>query len=119
MMAVAELATAVQVGLNVVVLIVNNGMYGTIRAHQERNFPSRTIGTDLRNPDFPALAASFGAHGERVTTDAQFAPALERALAAGKPAVIDLQLNQEAISARASLSDLRSTTQAQGNSKHG
>ena len=64
-----ELATAVQYELPIVVLLVNNGMYATIRMHQERQFPGRVIGTDLDNPDFPALAQAYGAHGERVERD--------------------------------------------------
>ena len=78
-----ELATAVQYDLPVVVLVVDNGMYGTIRMHQERHFPGRVVGTDLVNPDFAAFARSFGAHGENVERTDEFAPALERALAAG------------------------------------
>ena len=80
-----ELATAVQYGLPIVVLLVNNGMYATIRMHQERQFPGRVIGTDLANPDFPALARAYGAHGERVERTADFEAAFERALASGKP----------------------------------
>ena len=76
-----ELATAVQYELPIVVLVVNNGMYGTIRMHQERHFPGRVVGTDLVNPDFAAYARAFGAHGETVEQTAQFAAALERALA--------------------------------------
>ena len=68
-----------------VVVIFDNGMYGTIRMHQERHYPGRVSGTDLRNPDFAALAQAFGAHGERVETTAEAGPAIERALAAGRP----------------------------------
>ena len=80
-----ELATAVQYDLPIVVLLVNNGMYATIRMHQERQFPGRVIGTDLENPDFPALARAYGAHGERVERTEDFEAAFERALASGKP----------------------------------
>ena len=80
-----ELATAFQYDLPFVVLLVNNGMYGTIRMHQERNYPGRVVGTELVNPDFAAYARAFGAHGETVTETAQFADAFERALAAGGP----------------------------------
>jgi acetolactate synthase-1/2/3 large subunit len=102
-----ELATAVQYGLAVIVLVINNGMYGTIRMHQEREYPERVIGTDLVNPDFAALARSFGAHGERVETTEQFAPAFERALASGRPALLELRLDPEAITPRMGLSRIR------------
>ena len=80
-----ELATAVQEGLAVVVLVVNNGIYGTIRMHQERRYPGRVVGTDLHNPDFAAYARAFGAHGALVQRTADFAPALEQALSCGGP----------------------------------
>ena len=93
-----ELATAVQHGANLVILICNNGMYGTIRMHQERRFPGRVVATDLLNPDFVALARSFGAYGEKVETTAGFADAFGRALAAGKPAVLELTVDPVQIS---------------------
>jgi acetolactate synthase-1/2/3 large subunit len=102
-----ELATAVQYGLNLIVLVINNSMYGTIRMHQEREYPERVIGTDLANPDFTALAHAYGAFGETVETTEQFAPAFERALKAGKPALLELRLDPEAITPRASLSQIR------------
>jgi acetolactate synthase I/II/III large subunit len=102
-----ELAAAVHYDLPIVVLVVNNGMYGTIRMHQELNYPGRVIGTDLVNPDFAAYARAFGAHGETVTETAQFAEALERALAAGRPALLELQIDPEAINPRTTLSKLR------------
>lgn len=102
-----ELATAVAYGLNVAVLVVNNGMYGTIRMHQERSYPGRTIGTDLSNPDFAAYARSFGAHGEVVERTADFAPAFERALTAGRPALLELRVDPEAITPRTTLSAIR------------
>ncbi|MGH6962106.1 MAG: thiamine pyrophosphate-dependent enzyme, partial [Dongiaceae bacterium] len=102
-----ELATAVQYGLAVIFLVINNGMYGTIRMHQEREYPGRTVATDLVNPDFAALARAYGAMGETVTTTAEFAPAFERALAAGKPALLELKLDPEAITPRMSLSQFR------------
>ena len=80
-----ELATAVQYGLRVIFVVVDNGMYGTIRMHQERNYPGRVSGTDLVNPDFAALARAYGAHGETVVATDEFAPAFERALASGRP----------------------------------
>ena len=82
-----ELATAVQYELPIVVLVVDNGMYGTIRMHQERQFPGRVVGTDLVNPDFAAYARAFGAHGETVERTDDFPAAFERALDAGVPAV--------------------------------
>lgn len=102
-----ELATAVQYGLAVVVLVVNNGMFGTIRMHQERLYPGRVAGTDLVNPDFADYAAAFGAHGEAVERTADFPPALERALAAGCPALVELRVDPEGISPRYTISELR------------
>ena len=102
-----ELATAVQHNANVVFLVINNGMYGTIRMHQEREYPARVSGTELRNPDFAALARAYGAHGETVTKTEEFAPAFERCLKAGKPALIEVKLDPEAITPRASLSEIR------------
>jgi acetolactate synthase-1/2/3 large subunit len=88
-----ELATAVQHQANLVVLVVDNGMYGTIRMHQERRFPGRVTATELRNPDFVALAQSFGAYGERVEATADFPDAFRRAAAAGRPAVLHLRID--------------------------
>jgi acetolactate synthase I/II/III large subunit len=102
-----ELATAVQYGLPVVVLVVDNGMYGTIRMHQERTFPGRVVGTDLVNPDFAAYAHAFGAYGENVTRTADFPAAFERALGSGRPAVLALRIDPEAISPRTTLTALR------------
>jgi acetolactate synthase I/II/III large subunit len=92
-----ELATAAQYGARLLVLIVNNGMYGTIRMHQERHFPGRVSGTDLPSPDFVGLAQSFGAYAERVETTEAFAPALERALAARGSAVLELRVDPNQI----------------------
>jgi acetolactate synthase I/II/III large subunit len=102
-----ELATAVQYELPIVVLVVNNGMYGTIRMHQERHYPGRVVGTDLVNPDFAAYARAFGAFGATVTETAQFAGALEDALGAGIPALIELRTDPEAINPRTTLSKVR------------
>jgi len=107
-----ELATAVQYGLPIVVVVVDNGMYGTIRMHQEREHPGRTSGTDLKNPDFVALARAYGAFGARVETTEGFAPAFEEALASGGPALLHLILDPEAITPRTSLSEIRRTAQA-------
>jgi acetolactate synthase-1/2/3 large subunit len=106
-----ELATAVQYGLPIVVLVVDNGMYGTIRMHQERLFPGRVVGTDLVNPDFAAYARAFGAHGENVERTADFPGALERALESGLPAVVSLRIDPEAISPRATLSGVRAAAE--------
>ena len=102
-----ELATAVQYDANVIFLVINNGMYGTIRMHQEREYPARVYGTALNNPDFAALARAYGAHGEIVETTEQFAPAFERAMAANKPALIEVMLDPEAITTRTTLSAIR------------
>jgi acetolactate synthase-1/2/3 large subunit len=102
-----ELATAVQYDLPIVLLLVNNGMYATIRMHQERQFPGRVIGTDLENPDFVALAEAYGAFGERVERTEDFEAAFERALASGKPALLELPVDPERISPRIRLSDLQ------------
>ena len=102
-----EFATAVQYDLPIVVLLVNNGMYATIRMHQERQFPGRVIGTELENPDFAALAQAYGGYGERVERTEDFEAAFERALASGKPALLELPVDPERISPRVRLSELR------------
>jgi acetolactate synthase-1/2/3 large subunit len=93
MMASPDFATAVHHRLRMVMLVANNAMYGSIRMHQERHFPGRPIGTALTNPDFVALARSYGAHGERVERDGDFPAALQRALKVDGPAVIELRLD--------------------------
>lgn len=103
-----ELATAVQYGLNVLVIVVNNGMYGSIRMHQERQYPGNVWGTALTNPDFAALARSYGAHGETVVRTADFPAALARARDASKPAVIELRVSAEALSPKLTITALRS-----------
>lgn len=102
-----ELATAVQYGLNIIVIVVNNASLGTIRMHQENHYPARVSATDLVNPDFAALARAYGAHGEVVEDHADFADAFERAQAAGKPALLELRIDTEAITPSATLSGLR------------
>lgn len=102
-----EFATAVQYELPIIVLVIDNGMYGTIRMHQEREYPTRVSGTQLRNPDFAAYARAFGGHGETVRNTAEFAPALERALASGKPSILHLFLDPEAITPSRTLTDIR------------
>jgi acetolactate synthase-1/2/3 large subunit len=102
-----ELSTALHYGVAPVILVFNNGMYGTIRMHQERTYPGRIIATRLVNPDFAALARAYGAHGETVERTEQFAPAFERSLASGKAAVIELITDPEIISTRTTLSAIR------------
>jgi acetolactate synthase-1/2/3 large subunit len=105
-----ELAAAAQEGAPIVVLLVNNGMYATIRMHQERQFPGRVTGTDLVNPDFVALAEAYGAYAEPVERSEDFAGAFERALAADRPALLELRVDPEAITPRATLSAIRAGT---------
>ncbi len=107
-----EFATAMQYGAPIIVLVVNNGMYGTIRMHQEREYPGRVSGTELANPDFAAYARAFGGHGETVERTADFAPAFQRAVASGKPAVLELRIDPEAITPSATLSGLRAAALA-------
>ena len=89
-MTIQELGTAAQANAQPIVLVVNNGMYGTIRMHQEREYPSRVSGTDITNPDFVAVANAYGFHGERVERTEDFAAAFERAAASSTGAVIEL-----------------------------
>ncbi|WP_366654932.1 thiamine pyrophosphate-binding protein [Fodinicurvata sp. EGI_FJ10296] len=107
MMTIQELATAVQYGASLTVIIVNNGMFGTIRMHQEREYPTRVSGTALVNPDFVALARSFGARAERVTRTDMFADALARVRDGDGVGLIELVTDQETISPRATISGLR------------
>jgi acetolactate synthase-1/2/3 large subunit len=102
-----EIGTAVQHGGKPIVLLFNNRMYGTIRMHQERDFPERVVGTDLVNPDFVAMARAFGCHAERVEKTADFMPAFERAVQSGKAAVIELMTDPEQISTRTTVAALR------------
>ncbi len=102
-----EISTALQHGASVVVIVANNGRYGTIRMHQERTYPGRVSGTDLRNPDFAALARAHGGHGETVVRTADFPAAFERSLASGTAAVIELRLDAEALATGFSLSEAR------------
>lgn len=106
-----ELGTAVQFDLPVLIVVVNNGMFGTIRMHQERHFPGRVVGTDIVNPDFAAYAQAFGAHGETVTRTHDFPEALERALASGLPAVVELRVDPEGITPRQTISEIREAAQ--------
>ncbi len=107
-MTMQEFGTACQDRANIIVLAIDNGMYGTIRMHQERTYPGRPSATRLVNPDFAALAKTYGAYGETVETTDQFGPAFERARASGQPAILHLKLDPEAITPAASLSQIRS-----------
>jgi acetolactate synthase I/II/III large subunit len=107
MMSSMELATAARYNACVVFLVFNNSMFGTIRMHQERNYPARVSGTDLTNPDFVAFAESFGLHAARVDNTENFPAALDAALNAGKPALIEITIDPEAIGPTATLSGLR------------
>lgn len=102
-----EFATAVQENLPIIVVVVNNGIYGTIRMHQEREYPGRVSGTSINNPDFAALARAYGGHGETVEKTEEFAGAFERAQASGKPALIEIKLDPEAITPAKTLTDIR------------
>ncbi len=102
-----EFATAVQEDAAVIVIVVDNGMYGTIRAHQERAYPGRVSATALRNPDFAALAKAYGGHGETVERTDDFAAAFARAAASGLPAILHVKSDPEAISPTATISGLR------------
>ncbi|HEY0396437.1 MAG TPA: thiamine pyrophosphate-binding protein [Candidatus Elarobacter sp.] len=103
----SELATAAQYGANVLTLVFNNAMYGTIRMHQERAYPGRVVATGLANPDFVAYARAFGAHAALVERTEDFPAAFEAALAAGKPALIELRTDPELITPRTTLSEIR------------
>jgi acetolactate synthase-1/2/3 large subunit len=102
-----EFATAVRYNLPIITLVINNGIYGTIRMHQERDYPGRVSGTGLTNPDFAAYARAFGGHGETVEKTSDFAEAYLRARASGKPAIIEVKLDPEAITPTRTLSQIR------------
>lgn len=110
-MTMQEFGTACQDGANIIVLVIDNGMYGTIRMHQERTYPGRPSATKLVNPDFAAMAKCYGAFGETVETTDEFGPAYERARASGKPAILHLKLDPEAITPAASLSQIRAAAE--------
>jgi acetolactate synthase I/II/III large subunit len=102
-----EIATAFHHGVAPIVLVFNNHMYGTIRMHQERAYPGRVSGTTLTNPDFAKVIEAFGGHGEVVSETAAFTLAFRRAVESGRPAVIELAMNPEQITTRATIADLR------------
>ncbi|WP_422384987.1 thiamine pyrophosphate-binding protein [Roseibium album] len=111
-MTMQEFGTACQEGANIIVLAIDNGMYGTIRMHQERTYPGRPSATKLVNPDFAALARTYGAFGATVETAEDFGPAYAAARASGMPAILHMKLDPEAITPAASLSQIRAAAQA-------
>ena len=104
-----ELATAIQYDVAIVMIVIDNALYGTIRMHQERDFPDRVVATDIVGPDFVAFARAFGGYGERVETTDQFALAFERAVASGKPSLLHVIFDPEASTASKTLSEIRGT----------
>ena len=110
-----EFMTAVQYDLAVIVIIMDNGTYGTIRMHQEREYPTRVIGTDLRNPDFAAYARAFGGFGATVEKTAEFAKAFEDAQKSGKPSIIHVKVATDALTPGASLETIRARALANPN----
>ncbi|MTI43326.1 acetolactate synthase-1/2/3 large subunit [Roseibium hamelinense] len=111
-MTMQEFGTACQEQAAIIVLVIDNGMYGTIRMHQEKHYPGRSSATTLVNPDFAALAKAYGAHAETVERTDAFGPAFERALASGKPALLHLKIDSEAITPMASLAQIRKAAEA-------
>jgi acetolactate synthase I/II/III large subunit len=109
-----EFATAVQYDLPMVIVVCDNGMYGTIRMHQEREYPGRVSGTGLKNPDFAAYARAFGGHGETVRRTEEFAAAFKRCEASGKPSIIHCFVDSEAITPGKTLSEFRAEAVAKG-----
>ena len=107
MMTASELATAIQHGAKQIICVVNNGMYGTIRMHQEKHYPGRIVATELHNPDFAAMAKSFGGFGITISKTADFAPALAQAMASNKLALIELKTDAEIITNRTTISAIR------------
>ena len=102
-----EIATAFHEGAAPILLVFNNGMYGTIRMYQERTYPGRVSGTGLTNPDFAKFIEAFGGHGEVVAETEAFRPAFERAVASGRPALIELRMNPDQITSRTTITQLR------------
>jgi acetolactate synthase-1/2/3 large subunit len=102
-----ELATAVQHGGKSIVVLLNNGMYGTIRMHQEREYPEHVSGSSLSNPDFAALARAYGYAGVRITHTDEFEPELLKALARPEGTLIEIMLDPEVITTRATLESIR------------
>ena len=105
-----ELATAIQYGANIIIIVVNNGIYATIRMHQERDYPGRVVGTDMVNPDFCALARAYGAHAELVTSTKKFAPAFKRARSVNSPALIEIRMDADILTPTTTIESLRNKT---------
>lgn len=112
-----EMSTAVQYGANVITIVTNNNIYGTIRVHQEREHPRRVVGTELRNPDFTQLGRTLGCHGETVARTNEFDPVLNRAIQSGKPAIIELRTDPELVTTRTTLTALREAVLARATHK--
>jgi acetolactate synthase-1/2/3 large subunit len=110
-----ELATAVQYGFAIVFVVIDNGMYGTIRMHQERMYPARVSGTSLVNPDFAALARAYGALGETIVRTTEFMPAFERALEAKETTLLHVRIDPQALTMNATLDELRAMGNARAN----
>jgi acetolactate synthase-1/2/3 large subunit len=106
-MSMQEFGTAMQQRAKFVVIVVDNGIYGTIRMHQEREYPERVSGTAMRNPDFAALAQAYGAHGETVDAAGAFGPAFDRAMGAETAAIVHVKVNPEALSPSQTIEGLR------------
>ena len=110
-----EFGTAVQYGLkNLVVLVANNNMYGTIRMHQEREYPTRVSGTEIHNPDYASWAKAYGVYAAKVERSEDFAAAFDEAMSSGGPALLELSIDPEALTTRATLSDIRGQALASG-----
>ena len=111
-MTMQELGTAMQAGAQPIVLLLNNGSYGTIRMHQERNYPCRVSATELDNPDFVAIGKAYGMHSERVNETAEFAAAFARARQSNTGALLELMIDPEALTPRQTLSQIRAAALA-------
>ena len=109
-----EFATAAQYGLPIIVMVFDNGLYGTIRMHQEREYPGRVIATEIQNPDFAAYARSFGGFGATVEKTEDFAPAFRAAEASGLPSILHVKYDGEGITPVATLSGIRAKAKARG-----
>ena len=114
-----ELATAMQYGLRIIIIVADNGMYGTIRMHQERDYPGRIVATELKNPDFAAYALAFGGYGAVVEKTADFPAAFAAAQASGKPAIIHLKIDPQGITPTTTLDAIRKKALAEGGGSSG
>ena len=114
-----EFATAIQYDIPVIIIIPDNGMYGTIRMHQEREYPGRVSATQLKNPDFAALARAYGGYGERVERTEEFQPAFERALQSGRPAILHCIVDPQALTPAMTLNAIRERAEKEVNAAKG